>query len=202
MTQDVPGKVRDPLVDFACFTLVLAGHISVFEFRAEDAHVVIHQGFKLQGVLDVVQLVHGLLAPRVEVIAARAEEILQNVAFRECVVDRVVVALLDFSIQIFYLINILRSDLHERASRIIDRLEKVWIRDANGRWPEANDVAIFFVQPLLCLDVRLAVVVVEAPEVGELGQERAWDLLEWRSQVCQNVLPDNGNGRNDDGLDE
>lgn len=80
MTKDIPGEERDPLVDLARFTFVGAVHVAALEFRAENAHVVIHESLELQGILDVVQLVHRLLAARIEFIAASAEEILENVA--------------------------------------------------------------------------------------------------------------------------
>lgn len=40
----------------------------------------------------------------------------------------------------------------------------------------------------LRFNVGLAIVVEEAPNVRELGQERARDILEWRLKVSQNVL--------------
>lgn len=61
---------------------------------------------------------------------------------------------------------------------------------------------MLFVKCPLGLDMSLPIVVPKAPDVGELGEERTRELLQWRLQVSENVLRDNDNGPETNGLDK
>lgn len=84
--------------------------------------------------------------------------------------------------------------LCERASGGVDRFEQACICNTDSVRAETNHVTVRLVQLPLRLDVRLSVMVVEAPDVRELRQERARDLLQRRSPVCNNILDCQRNG--------
>ena len=91
--EEIPGEEGNSLGNVAWWAALLGGHVPTLEFSTEDTDIVIHKRLELQRVLHVVELVHGLLAARIELVAAGAEDVLENVAIGECVVDGIEVAL-------------------------------------------------------------------------------------------------------------
>ena len=75
------------------------------------------------------------------------------------------------------------TDLDKRASGVVDCLEQTGVGETDSGGTEADHVAVLVVQFSLRFHVRLAVMVAEAPDVGELGQKRARKGFERRCVV-------------------
>jgi hypothetical protein len=87
VSQEVPGKVRDPRSNIACLALVLANHEPAFELRAEDAQIFIHERLQLERTLEAIKFLYWLKALGMILVAARAEEVLDEMAILKCIVD-------------------------------------------------------------------------------------------------------------------
>jgi hypothetical protein len=92
--------------------------------------------------------------------------------------------------------------LYEGSARVVYCLDQTGISNADGVWSKANVVAMFLVQLPLCFDVRLAIVVEEAPDVGEFGKEGTGYFLEWGLKVGKDVLGDENDSSEANCLDE
>lgn len=90
--------------------------------------------------------------------------------------------------------------LQKRAADIVDGLDQANICNAHSGGSQSDNVSVSLMQLLLGLNVRLPVVIEEAPDVGELGEKGTGNILEWRSQVCQQILAHCGNAHKADSL--
>ena len=87
VTKKVPSEERDPVGNVTRLTLVRFIEEPGFELGAEGSKVLIHDTFDLEGVLQAVKLLYGLNASSMEVVAACAEDILNDLTALESIVD-------------------------------------------------------------------------------------------------------------------
>jgi hypothetical protein len=92
--------------------------------------------------------------------------------------------------------------LYKCSTCIVDRFDQAGVSDTDGVGSKTNIVAVLFVQLSLCFDVCLAIVVEEAPDVGEFGEEGTGEFLEWGLEVGHDVLSDENSGPEGNCLDQ
>lgn len=86
------------------------------------------------------------------------------------------------------------THFQERAASGVDRLQQTCICNTDSIRTETNHVTVLLVQLFLRLDVRLSIMVVEAPDIRELRQKWTGNLFQRRMQVGNNILNCQCNG--------
>lgn len=86
ISKEVPGKVRDPISNVTRLVRVVALHEAAFKLSTEDTEIFIHQWLKLQGTLEIVQLLDRPETLGMVLIAACAEHILDKVTILKSIV--------------------------------------------------------------------------------------------------------------------
>lgn len=88
VAQKIPRKERYPVSNVTRLAFVGAIHETRFELGTQGAKVVVHDRFDLQCILEAVELLDRANGPRVNVVTACAEDVLDDMAVLHGIVDR------------------------------------------------------------------------------------------------------------------
>lgn len=89
LAKDVPSQIRDPICDIAGDALVGTLHEAGLELVGEASEGLVHDGLILLGCGEGVELLDGTNVPRVKLIAAGPEDVLDDLSILHGIIDGV-----------------------------------------------------------------------------------------------------------------